>query len=316
METLEKSNKMNKIKHILFKIVILGFSKLPFNNFFSLILKHIGISNHKIYKDLKFSGKFNVFFDFEEKNYKFKMIHFGGYIENETFWKGLFKTFETESGKIWIEFSKISNVIFDIGANTGIYSLVSKTVNENSNIFAFEPSINTYKKFVKNINLNKIQINHFQIALSENDGEQTFYDFKLKNQTSASLSPEKSKGINYVWPYKVKTYKLDTYIEEFNISGIDLIKLDVEMYEPQVLNGFSKYINIFLPVIFIEVLTDEIASQIYPLIKDNYYIYQLKTDSTISRVNEFTIVAFVWNYLLIPKSKINSYNELISKFEI
>jgi len=306
---------MSKLKHLIFKSIVIIYKVIPFNNYISLFLKWIGVGKHKIYKDLKFSGKFQILFNHDQIEYKFKMIHFGGKIENETFWKGLFKTFEPESGDIWIEFSKISNVIFDIGANSGIYSLVSKTVNKNSEIYSFEPSISTYTKFLKNITLNNLQINHYQIALGENDGEQIFYDFKIKNQTSASLSPEKSRGINSVWPYKVKTYKLDSYIEEFNISAIDLIKLDVEMYEPQVLNGFSKYINNFLPVIFIEVLTDEIATQIYPIIKENYFIYQLKTNSTISKTENFTIVDFVWNYLLIPKSKINKYDKLISKFE-
>ena len=314
--TLEKLINMNKFKHFLFKIILFGFSKLPFNNFLALILKYFGISNHKIYKDLKFSGIFNVIFKQGDKNYQFKMYHFGGYIENETFWKGLFTTFERESGKIWMEFSKVSNVIFDIGANTGIYTLVSKSINKDSQIYAFEPSINTYKKFRKNIEFNHYKINHFPIALGENDGEQMFYDFKLKNQTSASLSPEKSKGIKEVWEYKVKTYKLDTFIDEYKISSIDLIKIDVEMYEPQVLIGFSTYINKYLPVIFIEVLTDEVASLIYPLINQRYDIYQLNVNSSIKKVDKFTIVAFVWNYLLIPKVKQEDYKEIIDKFEV
>jgi FkbM family methyltransferase len=307
---------MKYLKHLIYKIVIFVFTKIPFNNFLAIILKLFGISGHKIYKDLKFSGVFQVNFIHQLKKYHFKMFHNGGYIENETFWRGLFTTFERESGRIWMEFSDISSVIFDVGANTGIYSLVSKTINKGSKIYAFEPSINTNQKFLKNIEHNDFNINCFPIALGENDGEQTFYDFKFKNQTSASLSPEKSKGVKEVWEYKVKTLKLDSFIEEYKISNIDLIKIDVEMYEPQVLKGFSKNINKFLPVIFIEVLTDEIANQIYPIIVQDYEIYQLNVNSTIKKVERFTIVAFVWNYLLIPKVKIENYKGLIDKFEI
>ena len=306
---------MKKIKHFLFLVSTGLFNVLPLNNLIALILRRFGVQNHKIYKDLKFSGPFKIDFFNENKRYEFKMFHFGGYIENETFWKGLFQTFERESGQIWIEFSKISSVIFDIGANTGIYSFVSKAVNSTCEIYAFEPSNNTKQKFKKNIHLNGVKINQKDIALGENDGEQIFYDYKSKNQTSASLSPEKSKDLVDLWEYKVKTARLDSFIEEEKIEKIDLIKMDVEMYEPQVLRGFSKYLPIFQPVIFVEVLTDDIANQIYPLIKEDYFIYQLKTDSTLKKVEHFTIVAFVWNYLLVPKSKLDLYKGILSKFE-
>lgn len=307
---------MNKLKHFFFVIIEICFSKLPYNNYFALILRYFGLSNHKIYKDFKFSGVFDVKFEQMNRKYQFKMFHFGGYIENETFWKGLFTSFERESGQIWMEFSKVSSVILDVGANTGIYSLVSRTINKDSQIYAFEPSIYTYNKFLKNIELNGFKINIFPIALGENDGEQIFFDFKVKNQTSASLSPEKSKGVKDVWEYKVKTSKLDTFIENYSVDNIDLIKIDVEMYEPQVLMGFSKYINHFLPVIFIEVLTDEVASEIYPIVQNHYEIYQLNVNSKIKKVDKFTIVAFVWNYLLIPKVKYEYYKGIIDKFEV
>ena len=307
---------MNKIKHLLFLGITGLYNIIPVNYFIALILRGLGVQNHKIYKDLKFRGSFKIAFYSENKKHEFKMFHFGGYIENETFWKGLFKSFERESGQIWIEFSKVSSVIFDIGANTGIYSFVSKAVNSACEIYAFEPSNNTKLKFTKNIYLNGFKINQRDIALGEKDGEQIFYDYNSKNQTSASLSPEKSKDLNDLWEYKVQTARLDSFILNEKIEKIDLIKMDVEMYEPEVLRGFSMYLPIFQPVIFIEILTDDIANQIYPLIKDDYFIYQLKPDSTIKQVDDFTIVPFVWNYLLIPKSKVDTFNSILSKFEI
>ena len=307
---------MKLIKHWIFKIIIFIFVHFPFNRYLAILLRKIGFGQHPIYKDLKFKGLFSVNFNNNNLDYKFSMQNYGGRIENETFWKGLFKSFEIESGDLWIEFSRSTKVIFDIGANTGIYSLVSKTVNTLSEVHAFEPSINTYNKLTENISINNIDIKHYPIALGEYDGEQIFYDYKIDNQTSASLSPEKSKGIKEVWEYKVSTLRLDSFIEKYNITKIDLIKLDVEMFEPEVLMGFSGCIDTFLPVIFIEVLTDEVANKIFLLIEENYYIYQLNTNNTIKKVDQFIIVAFVWNYLLIPKSKISMYQSIISKFEV
>ena len=42
------------------------------------------------------------------------------------------------------------DVIFDIGANTGIYSMVTKAINPSSKIHAFEPSKQTYFKLKLN----------------------------------------------------------------------------------------------------------------------------------------------------------------------
>ena len=67
------------------------------------------------------------------------MRHYGFQLENEIFWSGLTNGWEKISTRLWIELSKNSKVIFDIGANTGIYSLVSKSINPTSQVFAFEP---------------------------------------------------------------------------------------------------------------------------------------------------------------------------------
>jgi FkbM family methyltransferase len=309
------------IKHSIFVFITNLFKALPFNNKIAILLKSIGVGKHKIYKDLRFSGIFQVDFLYNQKPHKINMIHYGGYIENETFWKGLFKTFESESGMIWIDFAAQSEVIFDIGANTGIYSLVAKSVNPSSKIYAFEPSRNTFSKLSRNFSINSFDdILKYQIALGENDGKQVFYDSPIENQTSASLSPDKNKNWDLfqgeIWEYEVETNRLDTFISQNDISKIDLIKLDVEMYEPQVLEGFVKYIEIFTPVLFIEVLTDKIADQIYPVICNKYKIYQLLEGSQLREVTSFVIVLDVWNYLLIPIDKVNDYELILEKYRL
>ncbi len=128
------------MKHSLYKLLIKSLENLLFKKLVFEIIKKNEVLTNKLYKDLKCKGDFNV--DVEEDK-KFVLHHFGGRIENETYWKGLFNTFEHEMGWIWIMLSKKSHVILDIGANTGIYSLVAKTVNPSSEIYAFEPSRNT-----------------------------------------------------------------------------------------------------------------------------------------------------------------------------
>ena len=103
----------------------------------------------------------------------------------------MFQTWENETGWIWLELSKCSNSILDIGANTGIYSMIAKTLNPDSEIYAFERSNHTYSTLVENSELNNFDISCEQMALFNFSGDQVFYDIPDSNQTSASLSSKK-----------------------------------------------------------------------------------------------------------------------------
>lgn len=59
-------------------------------------------------------------------------------IANKLYYCGL-KGYEYETIKIWIELVKKSEVIFDIGAYTGLYSLIAALINNKARVFAFEP---------------------------------------------------------------------------------------------------------------------------------------------------------------------------------
>ncbi len=119
---------------------------LPFKKHFFLFMKQFGIPNHNIYQHLHFVDNIKVEAS-ETKN--FKIRHYGFQLENEIFWNGLFSGWEKVSISIWAELCKSSSVIFDIGANTGVYALLAKTINPNSKVFAFEPAKLNYS-FLKN----------------------------------------------------------------------------------------------------------------------------------------------------------------------
>jgi FkbM family methyltransferase len=304
-----------RLSATLYKLVKLLYLNFPFKKFVCFILKFINFKIDKFYKDFRFEGVFKVSVFKEET---FLLHHFGGKIENETFWKGLFTTFEREMGWLWIELSKKSEVIIDIGANTGIYSLVSQTVNSDSLIYAFEPSKNTFSKLQQNVSINNFNINCFPIALSNHSGSQVFYDSYDSNQTSASMS-HKMHALweNYaVNSYEVKTQTLDDFIYDNNIHKIDLVKLDVEMFEPEVIEGFLGEIFIKQPIIFIEVLSEEVGERLMLLLNNQYAYYHLDKEYVILRKNQLIPIPLKWNYLICPQDKVEwfekEYNQFIS----
>ena len=293
------------MKSIIYKIFLLTYRVLPFKKQICLILKGLNIPNDKFYSDLKFGGSFEVNVDSVNK---FKMIHFGGTIANRTFWKGLFTNFEPDTGWCWKEFCNFSDVIFDVGANVGIYSLVAKSINPKSKVYSFEPSINTIHKLQKNNSINKYDININQLAVSNLEGKLTFYDVPDEHQTSASLSFDKLKNLSWykgeIKEYEVDVISIKKFIEKNDIKKIDLIKIDVEMHEPEIIEGIGHYLEKFKPIIFIEVLSDTIAQRLNGLITSKgYYIYHLYANGVVKRQDKFTVHPNLWNYVVFHKDK-------------
>lgn len=299
-----------KISSIIYKFCLGLFKILPLKKSLCLFLRWSKIPNEKFYKDLRFNGVFNVKFE----TFYFRVFHYESTIENEIFWKGLGKKWERDTIWLWKELSMISDVIFDIGANTGVYSLLSKTVNSNVIVHAFEPSNGVFPKLEKNCYLNDYDIKCWKLAFSNFLGFQSFYDSHGNLPTSGSLSSKKffdeCEDDNLKFEYQVKTSTIDEFIIQHKIDKIDLIKIDVEMHEAEVMEGF-KQCNKMRPIIFIEILTEEIAAEIEEKIKNfNYSFYELDFEKLIPLDHLKKGRPYHWNFLLVPEEK----NTLITNF--
>lgn len=300
----------------LFRLLKLIHGLNPFKKAFCQVLKKLNIAKDKVYTDINFYGKFKV----KLGKKKFFLYHFGDTISKHTFWHGLFNTWENDTGWLWIELCKNSKNIFDIGANTGVYSLVAKTINKDANVFAFEPSKNTFTQLQKNNALNKFNIHCKQIALSNSSEIQVFYDTPEKNQTSASLNPEKLKyweGYSGdILEYNVSCMKIDDFIVENNITEIDLMKIDVEMHEAEVIEGFKLHLEKFKPIIIIEVLEAAVAEKLNSLFDLNeYLIFHLEGYKKVRKVKEFFPKLPFYNFIIFHKSLKNKIEESSSLFE-
>lgn len=74
-------------------------------------------------------------------NKVFKLWSGGHQIENEIHWRGLEGSLEQLSVKLWIIFLETlkPKVVWDVGANTGTYALITKAFNLESEVHLFEP---------------------------------------------------------------------------------------------------------------------------------------------------------------------------------
>jgi len=300
----------------IFFIIIIPYMKtfikkiyraLPFKKDIFSLLKKIWSPKETVYRHLYFNGIIRVKVD---EQHDFKIVHYGYQIENELFWDGLFGGWEKHSMKLWTALSKESKVIFDIGANTGIYTLVSKAINPTATVHTFEPFPAIYKKMVHNLAINGFNVNANCIAVSNYSGDAVIYtgdpDFAYPVTVNQNLWVKDKEPIEI----KIKTITLKDYIEVNNITQIDLMKIDVELHEPEVMEGFAEYFEKFKPVLLIEILNEEIAQKLNNYFDSEAYSFYNIDERKGMKKTKFLSKSDFYNYLIVPGAKQEWFNKL------
>jgi len=143
-----------------------------------------------------------------------------------------------------------STFIFDCGSNFGFYSLYLASLNENNQVIAFEASPKTYQELKKNIEENEFKnIQCHNLALTNNEN-QTLTFFESSNDWESSLI---ESNFNNKTKTNISSAKLDSFEDRIEKKNQHIIiKLDVEGYEMQVLDGAKKIIEKYSPIIILE----------------------------------------------------------------
>lgn len=142
---------------------------------------------------------------------------------------------EFEATKVLKQIIKPGNVIFELGANIGYYSLLeSGLVGELGKIYAVEPEINNFNLLKRNIELNKIKnIEIFNLAISDKSGEFPFYISENSNLHSM-VKPRQGNYRTII----IKALTVDYFLRDK--GKIDFLRMDIEGYEYQALIGMKK----------------------------------------------------------------------------
>ena len=158
-------------------------------------------------------------------------------------------------------------VIYDIGANVGIYTIhFAKTFN-NSKIYSFEPVKNTFEILKKNIN----NFNYSSRIFAYNRGISINNKYE-KKILSIPLDRE-SENIG-LYSLKIKDeFKKDSILAKFrpltkfNLPNPDFIKIDVEGSEEEIINNNKKIFS-SAKILMVEIAEDRIEESN----KNNYLV--------------------------------------------
>jgi len=151
---------------------------------------------------------------------------------------------EEENLKCWQEHAREAEVVFDVGANLGIYSLAALAANPHAKVFAFEPTATLATRLRGTAIRNRLEdrLSVEEVAVARESGE------ALLNVWGAE--EERNEGLNFVTQVPVaqrtvavSTTSLNDFCASESIARIDLLKLDIQGNEAEALRGARRLLE-------------------------------------------------------------------------
>lgn len=218
-------------------------------------------------------GKFQVTFGTES----IFMTHTNRWIENDLFWIGS-QGYEPKSTEVWMKAAHFARGVLDIGANSGLFSLLAQRVNPDAHVLSFEPLPMFYEILSANIKINDFPIQLSPVAISNYVGTSSFYvpQENQGNIYSSSLSKEHFEAHQLTKPIQlnVTVETIDHFMEKNNVNiHVDLVKIDAEGHDFEVVDGMRNTISKFYPDFLIEIHSDEVARKIMDVLSPDRYSY-------------------------------------------
>jgi FkbM family methyltransferase len=283
------------------------YARLPLKRQIFEVVRHvvklpIGLTQH-----LHFRGTFTVKID---SSHRFRIEHLGHLVENDLFWNGFAQGYEATSLEVWRRLAPDARVILDVGANTGVYALAARCLNPDAKVIALEPVERVFRRLQRNIDLNGYDINAEQLAASDSTGTSLIHDLPFEHLYSASLDHSMLENYTDVVEYSVLTKRLDDYLCDAGLNFVDLIKIDVEQFEPQVLRGMGNLLANCKPTLLIEILNQRVAREVNDITRNlGYNVFRIIERQGLLRSSEIQATEHEErNYLLAQERAVQTTN--------
>jgi FkbM family methyltransferase len=144
----------------------------------------------------------------------------------------------------WMDNMKPGEIVIDIGANVGMYSLMS-SVSRGTKVYAFEPEASNYNILCQNIRLNNVgdRVTAYCAGNLDYDGFSVLNIAQDRDVgpggSCHTVEEEKNfdlTNMRVAFKQGINTVMLDTFCKQMNIIP-DHIKMDVDGLEHRVING-------------------------------------------------------------------------------
>lgn len=240
---------------------------------------------------------YKLFYDYESSRYKGIQLQIPYFesldLQFTVFTKYLidwnvffFGYYEKETNDVLFEYIKPGHIVVEAGANNGTETvLLSRLVDSQGKVLAFEPIDHIYKALQHNLFINHCSnVTAEKLALGECN--QPIYFNVLSetfcNQGMASKYDERSVHQKVL----VQQVTLDSWLQTNGIHSIDFIKMDIQGAEIELLQGGKEIIQSCKPLIFTEAADNLLSiTQLFQILTDyGYNVYLIHSNNRLEQL--------------------------------
>lgn len=142
----------------------------------------------------------------------------------------------------WSRQAMQSPVVFDVGANAGIYSLAAMAENPHARVHAFEPTPEIADRLRTTAVLNGLAVLHVH--------EEAVADYEGRASLIRCRGGADNDGMNYIRSETdaeaselVSVCSLDAFCAQHGVARIDLMKMDIQGSEAAALRGAARLLR-------------------------------------------------------------------------
>ena len=185
---------------------------------------------------------------------------------------------EREEMQVMIEHVNPGSVVYDLGANYGMHTLLlARLAGPKGRVLAFEPSPDIHQWLRKNVDLNGFQqVSCVQRAVSDANGR---VSFDLGAGTAVGHISPCPTG------FEVETVTIDSLVDSGSPVP-DFIKIDIEGGESSALRGALNVLTARRPTLLIELHTPEQDVAVGAILRDlSYKVERLRPREEVERLD-------------------------------
>jgi FkbM family methyltransferase len=188
--------------------------------------------------------------------------------------------FEPETVDVFTSLLEPGMMVLDGGANIGQYTLMAAhAVGLQGHVHAFEPTPRIAAQLRANVVLNRFEnVTINEVAISDATGETVLFGTDPGNPGTNTIMSPKERVCSSV---TVPTETIDHYLSERGLTGVDVMKLDIEGAELLALRGAQNLLRgDSAPVIVLEInprtlaLSGSSADELLGLLRECGYACQ------------------------------------------
>jgi len=165
----------------------------------------------------------------------------------EFLWLG---TYESEITKTWVEWCREAKLVYDIGAYTGLMSILAALANPRATIHLFEPMERTIERAKVNVVVNEIsrRVKLHNRAASNKKGTETILLTRNEDFLGTGSSIY-NKGFPIMGEKVIQCVRIDEHLPDL---CPDVVKIDVEGHEKACLEGMIETLTRARPKLILE----------------------------------------------------------------